>query len=129
MKGVGQVTTILLTFLDASMNAVHKLSSKKNQPCTQKTVFEEFFPVAHFVPATFTDQKKLLLRDTLLASLAIPVRGCSSTRTLEREFSKPEKPSLIPGWCCKMPLLPTYTKWNTRQPHICNYGLCSYGTR
>ena len=32
---------------------------KKNWSHTQKTVFKEIFPVARFVPATFTDQKNL----------------------------------------------------------------------
>ena len=34
---------------------------KRNQPHTQKAVFEEFFPKAHFVSAMFTDQKQLWL--------------------------------------------------------------------
>ena len=34
-------------------------SLKRNQVHTQKAVFEEFFPHARFIPATFTDQKKL----------------------------------------------------------------------
>ena len=36
-----------------------RTSLKRNRDCTQKAVFEEFFPRARFVPATFTDQKKL----------------------------------------------------------------------
>jgi len=32
---------------------------KENWPHTQEAVFEEFFPMAHFVPVTFTNQKKL----------------------------------------------------------------------
>ena len=34
-------------------------SLKRNRAHTQKAVFEEFFPNAHFIPTTFTDQKKL----------------------------------------------------------------------
>ena len=36
-----------------------RTSLRKNLPRTQKAVFEEFFPMVRFVPATFTDQKKL----------------------------------------------------------------------
>ena len=36
-----------------------RTSLKRNRDRTQKVVFEEFFPRARFVPATFTDQKKL----------------------------------------------------------------------
>lgn len=36
-----------------------RTSLRKNRDHTQKAVFEEFFPMARFVPATFTDQKKL----------------------------------------------------------------------
>jgi hypothetical protein len=36
-----------------------RTSLKRNRDRTQKAVFEEFFPRARFVPATFTDQKKL----------------------------------------------------------------------
>ena len=36
-----------------------RTSLKRNRARTQKAVFEEFFPNARFIPATFTDQKKL----------------------------------------------------------------------
>ena len=36
-----------------------RTSLKRNWDRMQKAVFEEFFPRAHFVPATFTNQKKL----------------------------------------------------------------------
>ena len=36
-----------------------RTSLKRNRVCTQKAVFEEFFPNARFIPTMFTDQKKL----------------------------------------------------------------------